>query len=117
MFPENLTLGATIPSGELLQSFIIEFILTFYLMLTILGVASKKKSNIAGLIIGLVFKGLILFAGPIFKGSFNPVRRIATAIVSGNITALWIYISPPILSAILAMIIWKSLAKRNKVSR
>jgi MIP family channel proteins len=112
MFPQNLTLGATIPSGELLQSFIIEFILTFFLMLTVLGVTSKKEfSNIAGLIIGLVVTGIILFAGPVSGGSFNPARSIAPAIVSGNITALWIYITSPTLGAILAMLIWKGFNK------
>jgi len=116
MFPENLTLGATIPSGELLQSFIIEFILTFFLMLTILGVTSKKEfSNIAGLLIGLVVTGIILFAGPISGGSFNPARSFAPAIVSGNITALWIYISAPTLGALVAMIIWKIVVKTEQV--
>jgi aquaporin Z len=108
MFPENLTLGATIPSGGLLQSFIIEFVLTFFLMLTILSVTSKKDfTNIAGLIIGLVVTGIILFAGPISGGSFNPARSFAPAIVSGNITALWIYTTAPTLGAILAMVIWR----------
>lgn len=112
MFPENLTLGATIPSGELLQSLVIEFILTFFLMLTILGVASKKEfSSIAGLIIGLVVTAIILFAGPIFGGSFNPAGSLAPAIVSGNITALWIYITAPTLGAILAMLVWKGFNK------
>ena len=108
MFSENLTLGATIPSGELLQSFILEFVLTFFLMLTILGIASKEEfSIIAGLIIGLVVTGIILFAGPMSGGSFNPARSFAPAIVSGNITALWIYIIAPTLGAIVAMLIWK----------
>ncbi len=112
IFPESLTLGATIPSGELLQSFIIEFILTFFLMLTILGVTSKKEfSNIAGLVIGLVVTGIILFAGPISGGSFNPARSFAPAIVSGNITTLWIYITAPTLGAILAMLVWKGFNK------
>jgi aquaporin Z len=107
-FPENLTLGITIPSGDLLQSFIIESILTFFLMLTILGVTSKKEfSNIAGFIIGLVVTGIILFAGTISGGSFNPARSLGPAIVSGNFTALWIYIAAPILGAILAMLVWK----------
>lgn len=108
MFPENLTLGNTIPSGELLQSFILEFVLTFFLMLTILSVTSKKEfSNLAGLIIGLIVTGIILFAGPISGGSFNPARSLAPAIVSGNITALWIYLTAPTLGAIVAMLIWK----------
>lgn len=110
IFPQNLTLGATIPTGELLQSFCLEFILTFFLMLTILGVTSKKEfSNITGLIIGLVVTGIILIAGPISGGSFNPARSFAPAIVSGNLTALWIYIIAPTLGAILAMFLWKSI--------
>ena len=112
IFPKSLTLGTTIPSGELLQSFILEFVLTFFLMLTILAVTSKKEfSSISGLIIGLVVTGIILFAGPISGGSFNPARSMAPAIVSGNITALWVYISAPTLGAILAMLIWKSFSK------
>lgn len=43
MFSENRALGATIPSGGLFQSFILTLILTFFLMLTILGVTSKNN--------------------------------------------------------------------------
>lgn len=112
LFAENLTLGATIPTGELLQSFILEIVLTFFLMLTILGVTSKKEfSNVAGLIIGIVVTGIILFAGPISGGSFNPARSLAPAIVSGNLTALWIYLIAPTLGAIVAMFVWKGINK------
>ena len=112
MFSENLTLGTTTPSGELLQSFILEFVLTFFLILTILGVTSKKElSSVAGLIIGSVVTGIILFAGPISGGSFNPARSLAPAIVSGNLTALWIYITAPTLGAIVAIFVWKGINK------
>ncbi|EDO28361.1 predicted protein [Nematostella vectensis] len=114
MFTENLSLGATIPSGELLQSFILEFVLTFFLMLTILGITSKKEfTNIVGLIIGIVVTGIILFAGPISGGSFNPARSLAPALISGNFTALWIYIAAPTLGAIVAMLIWNSFNKNG----
>ena len=112
MFPENQFLGATLPSGSILQSFSIEFILTFFLMLTVLGVTSKKEfSSLAGLIIGLTVAGIILFAGPISGGSFNPSRSIAPAILSGNLNSLWIYITAPTLGAILAVFLWKTLNK------
>lgn len=112
LFLENVTLGATLPSGHVLQSFTIELILTFFLMLTVLGVSSKKEyASIAGLMIGLVVTGIILVAGPISGGSLNPARSIAPALVSGNISALWIYILAPILGAILGMIIWKFFSK------
>ena len=114
IFSKNQTLGATIPSGELLQSFILEFVLTFFLMLTILGATSKKEfSNIAGLIIGLVVTGIILFAGPISGGSFNPARSLAPAIISGNLTALWVYITAPTLGAISAVLCWKFINKNK----
>ena len=111
-FPKSLTLGTTIPTGDLLQSFILEFVLTFFLMLTILAITSKKEfSNMAGLIIGLVVTGIILFAGPISGGSFNPARSLAPAIVSVNFTALWIYITAPTSGAIAAMLTWKTFSR------
>ena len=71
----------------------------------------KELSSVAGLIIGLVVIGIILFAGPISGGSFNPARSLAPAIVSGNLTALWIYITAPTLGAIVAMFVWKGINK------
>lgn len=114
MFPENLTMGATIPSGEILQSFIIEAVLTFFLMLTILGLTSTKEyASMAGLVIGLVITAIILFAGPISGGSFNPARSFAPALLSGNLTALWVYLTAPTLGAILAVLTWQSFNKTN----
>lgn len=104
IFPESKTLGETIPNGGILPSFILEFILTFFLMLTILEITSKKEySNLAGIVIGVVVIGIILIAGPISGGSFNPARSLAPAILSGNISSLWVYIVAPILGSILAM--------------
>lgn len=113
MFPENLTLGATVPSGEILPSFLIELILTFFLILTVFGVTSKKEfSSITGLIIGLLVTAIILFAGPISGGSFNPARSMAPAIVSGNLSALWVYLLAPTLGAIIASFVWKIFAEK-----
>src|SRR6201986_2093166 len=39
LFPANQLLGATIPAGTEMQSFILELILTFFLMLVIINVA------------------------------------------------------------------------------
>jgi len=54
LFPTNETLGATLPAGTALQSFILEFILIFFLMLVIINVAtgSKEQGMFAGLAIG-----------------------------------------------------------------
>jgi len=42
MFKENEFLGGTLPSGDIVQSVLIEVVLTFFLMLTILGITSQK---------------------------------------------------------------------------
>src|SRR5215472_3826605 len=39
LFPESKLLGATMPAGSDLQSFVLEALLTFFLMLTILSVS------------------------------------------------------------------------------
>ena len=54
LFPTNELLGSTIPLGSHLQSFILECILTFFLMLVILQVSSgsKEQGLFAGIAIG-----------------------------------------------------------------
>ena len=109
LFPSNLNLGATIPAGSHLQSFILEIVLTFILMLTILFTSqgSKETGTMAGLAIGGVVLLEAMFAGPISGASMNPVRSLSPAIVSGNVATLWIYLTAPVLGAALATVAWR----------
>lgn len=109
LFPGNETLGATIPSGSDSQSFILEAILTFFLMLVIIQVAtgSKEQGMFAGLAIGSTVLLEAMFAGPICGASMNPIRSLAPALISGHKEHLWIYLTAPILGAILAVVVWR----------
>jgi aquaporin NIP len=109
LFPANLNLGATIPAGSNLQSFVLEIVLTFILMLTILFTSqgSKETGTMAGLAIGGVVLLEAMFAGPICGASMNPVRSLSPAIVSGNVATLWIYLTAPVLGATLATFVWR----------
>lgn len=109
LFPENLNLGSTVPAGTNLQSFVLEIVLTFILMLTILFTSqgSKETGTMAGLAIGGVVLLEAMFAGPICGASMNPVRSLSPAIVSGNFATLWIYLTAPVLGAGLATLAWK----------
>jgi len=111
LFPDNETLGATLPAGAKMQSFILEFILTFFLMLVIINVAtgSKEQGMFAGLAIGSTVLLEAMFAGPICGASMNPARSIAPAIVSGHMEHLWIYITAPVLGAAFAIPVFKIL--------
>jgi len=105
LFVSSRFLGATIPAGTDMQSFILELILSFFLMLVIISVAygSKEQGMFAGLAIGAVVGLEAMFAGPICGASMNPVRSIAPAIASGHLEHLWIYIIAPITGAALAV--------------
>ena len=105
LFPAHPTFGATIPAGPASQSFILEVVLTFLLMLVVLSVSTgaKEKGITAGIAIGAIIALEAMFAGPICGASMNPARSLAPAVVSGNIGALWIYFTAPVLGALLAI--------------
>jgi aquaporin Z len=109
LFPADETLGATIPSGSAWQSFLLEIILTFILMLVILKTAtgSKESSTVAGIAIGSVIFVEALFAGPISGASMNPARSLGPAFVSGHVSQLWIYLTAPVFGAGLASMLHK----------
>ena len=118
LFPANELLGATMPKGTEMQSFILELILTFFLMLVIVNVAegSKEQGMFAGLAIGSIVALEAMFAGPICGASMNPARSFAPAIVSGHIEHLWIYVIAPVAGAALAIPIWKYLTANIKTN-
>lgn len=101
MFPTTSTLGATLPAGDVLPSFVMEFILTLILMFVILSVStdSKEKGILAGVAVGSVIALEALFAGPISGASMNPARSLAPALVSLRFESLWIYLVAPVLGA------------------
>lgn len=108
IFPEAATLGGTLPTGSVWQSFVLEVVMTFILLLTVLGVTAKKETeHLTGLVVGFVIVAIILFAGPISGASINPARSIGPAIISANLTHLWIYIAAPIIGAVSAVLLWK----------
>jgi aquaporin NIP len=105
MFPLDGQLGTTLPTGEAGQSFVLEVILTFLLMLVILSVStgSKEKGITAGVAIGAIIGLEAMFAGPICGASMNPARSLGPAIVSGHLQSVWIYILAPLIGALLAV--------------
>jgi aquaporin NIP len=111
LFPSNEFLGSTMPAGTDLQSFIFEFILTFFLMLVIIHVAtgSKEQGMFAGLAIGSTVLLEAMFAGPICGASMNPIRSLAPAVVSSHFEHLWIYLFAPVAGAALAIAMWNIL--------
>lgn len=104
-------LGVTHPTGSDLQAFAWEAILTFFLMLVVTSVATNVRAvgEAAALAIGGTVALGALVGGPISGASMNPARSIGPAIVSGDVTALWIYLTAPVIGAVAAALLYRYL--------
>jgi MIP family channel proteins len=98
-------LGASIPSGSSGQSFVWECLLTALLVSVILAVATDRRA--AGQPAALAIGGTValdaLVGGPISGASMNPARTLAPALAGGPTTALWVYLTAPLLGAAIAV--------------
>ncbi|MBI3883599.1 MAG: aquaporin, partial [Sphingobacteriales bacterium] len=68
---------------------------------------SKEAGVLAGLAIGATVLLEAMFAGPVSGASMNPARSLSPAIVSGNVSGLWIYLLAPVIGAMLASCVWR----------
>jgi aquaporin Z len=109
MFGDVANLGATVPAGGAGQSFVMEVVLTWMLMLVILCVSTGPKE--VGLLAGIAVGGVVgleaMFAGPVSGASMNPARSVGPAVVSGYFGSLWVYVTAPVVGAVAAVPCWR----------
>lgn len=94
---------------------LVEVILTFVFVFTILGVTAKAENGkVAGLVIGLTLAFVHILGIPLTGTSVNPARSLGPALLVGNGTALpqvWVFIVAPLVGAALAAIVYKAICK------
>jgi len=96
---------------------IVEIILTFIFIFTIIGVTSDEgKGGVAGIVIGLTLAFVHIVGIPLTGTSVNPARSIAPAVFAGGdaLANVWIFILAPLVGAALAAIVYKLLTKAAK---
>ncbi|WP_108804491.1 MIP/aquaporin family protein [Aquimarina sp. Aq107] len=115
LFPESEFLGGTLPSFDALKAFILEILLTYFLMLVIINVStgSKEVGMMAGIAIGGVVLLEAMFAGPMTNASMNPARSLGPALLSGHWEHQWLYMTAPIIGAILAVLTCRAIKADN----
>ena len=117
LFPESQSFGHTHPAEGFApyKAFILELILTFFLMVVIINVStgSKEIGTMAAIAVGSVILLEAMFAGPMTKASMNPARSLAPALISGNLNHLWLYLTAPFIGAILAVMSCKLIKDDN----
>ena len=101
----TVSLGAMVTAQVAL---IVEIILTFTFVLTVLSVTKKENCN-SGLISGLALT-LVNLMGIVFTGTgVNPARSIGPALLTGGtaISQLWVFIVGPFVGGVLAALLYR----------
>ncbi len=108
-------------NGSIAAGLIVEIVLTFFFVMTILGVTSKKAGHgsFGGLVIGLSLTWVHILGIGLTGTSVNPARSIGPAIVAactGNMEpmgSLWVFIVGPFIGAALAAVVYKFMEKED----
>ena len=97
---------------DVIGAIVVEIILTFVFVLTVLGVTKKVENGaVAGIVIGLTLAFVHIMGIPLTGTSVNPARSLAPALFLGGqaLEQVWVFILAPIVGAILAGLIYKGL--------
>ncbi len=104
-------------NGNAIAGLLVEIVLTFIFVLTILGVTSKKAGHgsFGGLVIGLTLTLVHILGIGLTGTSVNPARSFGPAVaaaIAGNsapLASLWVFIVGPLIGAALAAWTYKYL--------
>ena len=103
--------AATVTIGPA-AGFAIEALLAFFLVTTVLSTAvAGRAGNLAPLAIGMTLTLNIIMGGALTGAAFNPARALGPMVATGNFTDAWLYVTAPIVGAIVAAIVHIGLAR------
>ena len=97
-------------AGGIGGTLIVELILTYIFVLTILGVTGDaSKGGVAGIVIGLTLTFVHIVGIPLTGTSVNPARSIGPALFAGGaaLSDVWVFIVAPLAGAALAAFSYK----------
>lgn len=102
---------------NVIGAILVEVILTFVFIFTILGVTSNEKmSSVAGIVIGLTLAFVHIMGIPLTGTSVNPARSLAPALFIGGeaLKQVWVFIVAPFIGSALAAVIFKYIGNESK---
>ena len=101
---------------NMVGAILVEVVLTFVFIYTILGVTSDdKKSSVAGIVIGLTLAFVHIMGIPLTGTSVNPARSLAPALFLGGeaLKQVWVFIVAPFVGSAIAAVVYKFLNKEE----
>ena len=117
---EPVTLGTPLVTPGITdwQAIAIEAVLTFLLVWVVFATALDPEGafgKIAGLAIGFTIAMDIMMGGPFTGAAMNPARSIGPAVVSGELTGMWVYILGPVIGGTVAALLYDLGIMRRQV--
>jgi MIP family channel proteins len=104
------SLAATLPAEGVgdIQALVLEALIAFILVFVVISVATDDRvaPAVAPLAVGFALAAGVFIAGPVTGGSVNPARTLGPMIVSGEFTAVWVYLVGPVAGGVLAAILY-----------
>jgi aquaporin Z len=103
----SVTAGVTKPGGGVTEigALILETVLTATFVAVILA-STKRAAGLAPLAIPLTLVAIHFASAPLTGASVNPARSLGSALIGGDLAALWIYIVAPTVGAVLGWAIY-----------
>ncbi|WP_296874984.1 MIP family channel protein [uncultured Methanobrevibacter sp.] len=101
---------------DVVGAILVEIILTFVFVFTVLGVTKKAENGaVAGIVIGLTLAFVHILGIPLTGTSVNPARSLAPALFLGGqaLQQVWVFILAPVIGAIIAGIFYKGLTAED----
>ena len=101
---------------DVVGAIIVEIILTFVFVFTVLGVTKKAENGaVAGIVIGLTLAFVHLLGINLTGTSVNPARSLAPALFLGGqaLQQVWVFILAPIVGAVIAGLLYKGLISED----
>lgn len=95
---------------------VVEIILTFVFVFTVLGVTKKaENATVAGIVIGLTLAFVHIMGIPLTGTSVNPARSLAPALFLGGqaLQQVWVFILAPVVGAVIAGLLYKGLTSED----
>ena len=101
---------------DVVGAIIVEIILTFVFVFTVLGVTKKaENAAVAGIVIGLTLAFVHILGIPLTGTSVNPARSLAPALFLGGqaLEQVWVFILAPVVGAVIAGVLFKGLTSED----
>jgi MIP family channel proteins len=108
----GLALGATTVTVTPEAGYMIEAVLGFFLVTVVLSTAvAGRAGSLAPLAIGMTLTFNILMGGALTGAPFNPARALGPMVATGNFSDAWLYLTAPIVGAIVAALLHTGLTR------